>query len=358
MDAARAQGWANPASIHGPGRQSRALLEQARQHVAAAIGASPADVVLTGGGTEACNLGVLGVVDSFPAASTVHVVASTIEHPAAAEPLRHCESSGRATVSWFAVPAGRAPDAAALRACFTADTRMLVVQWVNHETGTILPVQAYAEACRSAGALCIIDATQALGKLPVNVAALGADVLAFAAHKLGGPAGAGALWVRRSVQLSPRMLGGAQERGRRAGTPDVVAQVGFGLACELAAERVAAQPRIAALRDAVERGLRELGGLSNAADGARVATVSNSSWRGWRGEALIAALDIEGIACSSGAACSSGTSEPSRVLAAMYPDEAWRAGSALRLSFGVESTESDVESVLTALRRVVARPPA
>ncbi len=312
--------------------------------------------MLTAGGTEACNLGVLGLLEAQPRRAGAHAVASAIEHPAVAEPLLQQQRVAQIELSWLPVVQGLPPSPGTLRAAITPATQLVAVQWVNHETGTLLPVRDYAAVSREARVPCFIDATQALGKLPVNVTELGADAVAFAAHKLGGPAGAGALWVRRGVQLGSRMLGGAQERGRRAGTPDVLAQVGFGVACEHAAQRVAAQPRLAALRDRLETELVALGAILNASATDRVATVSNSSWRGWRGEALVAALDLEGIACSSGAACSSGTSEPSPVLRAMYPDEPWRAGSALRLSFGVETTESDTHSLLQALRKVLSRP--
>ncbi|HEX2678799.1 MAG TPA: aminotransferase class V-fold PLP-dependent enzyme, partial [Polyangiales bacterium] len=262
-------------------------------------------------------------------------------------------------VTRLAVPAGRAPAPEDLRRALRPRTKLAAIQWVNHETGTVLPVREYAAICRDAGVPLFVDAMQALGKLAIEVDTLGADLLACSAHKIGGPAGSAALWVRRGVELDPLLHGGAQERGRRGGTPDVLAHVGFGAACEQLAERLATQPRIAALRDRAELALlAHPGAVGNAPSGPRVATVSNVSVRGWRGEALIAALDVEGVAASSGAACSSGLSEPSPVLLAMHGDEPWRAGAALRLSFGVETTEIEVESALAVIARVLARPPA
>jgi cysteine desulfurase len=202
------------------------------------------------------------------------------------------------------------------------------------------------------------SATQAAGKLAIDVRTLGADLLALASHKLGGPAGAGALWVRRGLELEPRTVGGAQERGRRAGSPDVAGAVGFGAACAALPERIAAQPALAALRERVEARLREMGAVVNGALGPRAATVTNASFAGRRGSELVAALDLEGVCAASGAACSSGLDQPSPVLLAMHSDEPWRATAALRLSFGPETSEAEAEAALGALRRVLARPAA
>ncbi|HEY2736558.1 MAG TPA: aminotransferase class V-fold PLP-dependent enzyme, partial [Polyangiales bacterium] len=191
-----------------------------------------------------------------------------------------------------------------------------------------------------------------------DVTALGADAVAFASHKIGGPAGAGALFVRRGVDLAALAIGGGQERGRRAGTPDVIAQVGFGAACSILAERLAAQPAIARLRDRLEATLLELGARRNAASGPRAATASNLYFPGRRADALVAALDVEGLAVSAGAACSSGKSERSPVIAAMHPDDPARASASIRLSFGLETSEMDIDFAMDAFRRVLARPGA
>jgi cysteine desulfurase len=269
--------------------------------------------------------------------------------------LRALEASARARCHWLAVPSGLPPDAETFAAALGPTTHLAAMQWVNHETGTVLPVADYAARCRERGVRLFVDATQALGKLPVDVQALGADLVALASHKIGGPAGAGALWVRRGTELASLLLGGSQERGRRAGTPDVLAQVGFGAACVQLPERLASQPRLGQLRDRLEAHLLELGAIRNASAGPRVATVTSCSWPSQRADILLAALDVEGLAASSGAACSSGKSEPSAVLLAMHPDEPSRAGTSTRFSFGPETTDMHIEFAMDALSRVHAR---
>lgn len=321
---AHREAWANPSSVHAAGRAARTVVERTRRALAQAIHAQPADIVLTSGGTEACNLAVLGI------AHEGRVLASALEHPAILGAIDD--------------PIGE----------LTEDTGLVALQWVNHETGAIADLRERARICRERGIPCVVDACQALGKLPVDVSALGASAVAFAASKLGGPPGAGALWVERGVQLSPRMLGGPQERGRRAGSPDVAALAGFAAALEQLPARLADMPRLAALRDRLEQACLALGAVSNA-PAERVATVTNVSFRGWRSEILIAALDVEGLCASAGAACSSGVSTASPVLSAMYPAEPWRASSALRLSLGPETTEGDVERAIAILTKVLGR---
>ena len=193
MEAALEDAWANPSSVHGPGRRARALLESARRQLAEAIGAEPADVVFTSGGTEAVNMAVLGAADGQP---LCRVVTTNVEHPSMAESVAALGRAGLA-VARLELTGGEPPSLAALEAAIDqADGPVLVaLQWVNHEVGTCFPLAAYAELCRARGASLVVDATQALGKLPVDVAALGADAVAFASHKIGGPAGAGALWL-------------------------------------------------------------------------------------------------------------------------------------------------------------------
>jgi cysteine desulfurase len=350
MQRAAPLSWANPSSVHAAGRASRRLLEDAREAIAHAIGAASADIVLTGGGTEACNLGIRGLAGHHR-----RIVTTAVEHPAVAESVRVVESEGRELIV-LGVPRGRPPGAEELAAHLDPET-LVAIQWVNHETGTLFPVHDYARACREHRARLFVDATQALGKVPLNVESLGADAVAIAAQKMGGPAGAGACWVRRGLQLRPVLAGGSQERGRRPGTPDTLSVVGFGAACELIEERLAAQRRVASLRDRLEALLLELGAVLNSGS-PRVATVSNLSFQGWGAPLLVAALDLEGVCVSAGAACSSGLQEPSAVLRAMYPDEQWRAGSAARISLGIETTAEDIETAFQAFRRVLARADA
>jgi cysteine desulfurase len=347
MQQAAPRAWANPSSVHAAGRASSKLLEDARRAIAEAVGAAPADLVLTAGGTEACNLGIRGLAGQHR-----RIVTSAVEHPAVAQSVRAAAKEGRELVV-LEVSRGRPPRVEELASHLDPET-LVAIQWVNHETGTLFPVHDYARACRERRARLFVDATQALGKVPLNVERLGADAVAMAAQKVGGPAGAGACWVRRGLQLGPVLAGGSQERGRRPGTPDTLSVVGFGAACGLIEERLAAQRQVAGLRDRLEGLLLELGGMLNAAP-PRVATVSSLSFRGWSAPLLVAALDLEGVCVSAGAACSSGLQEPSAVIGAMYPDEQWRAGSAVRISLGIETTAEDIERAFHAFRRVLAR---
>ena len=232
---------------------------------------------------------------------------------------------------------------------------LLAMQWVNHEVGTTLDVHACIDKAKSTGAYVFIDATQALGKIPLNVDTLGADAVAFASQKIGGPPGAGALYIRRGVEIPSLHLGGLQERGRRAGTPDLVAWAGFGAACEGLNSRLSSKKRIAELRNRLEAGLIALGGQVNGGQLPRVHTVSNVGWRDHKAEQLVAALDLEGILVSAGAACSSGLQEPSPVLLAMYPNEQWRAQSSIRASLGLDTTIEEIDTAIQAFAAVLSR---
>lgn len=341
MDEARDVAFANPSSVHTAGRASRALLENAREGVATAIGARPADVVWTSGGTEACNLGILGL-------KSTRIVTSEMEHSAVSAAAREA-----------GIPVQHMPVEALRDGAFEdflGEGTLLATQWVNHETGSIWPVGKMAAACKSAGARLFVDATQALGRVPIDVTLLGADALALASHKVGGPSGSGALWVRREVELTSVLHGGGQERGRRAGSPGVEAIVGFGAACREIESRLTAMGRVAVWRDQLEACLLNLGGQVNGAEGPRVASATNCSLAGWESPVLVAALDIEGVCASAGSACSSGTPEPSAVVAALYPTNLDRARSALRLSLGPEGLTDDlIEAACLVLERVVPR---
>lgn len=344
-------GWANAASAHGAGRAARALVERARRVIAAEVKAQPADLVLTGGGTEACNLAVLGLAGALPAGA--HIVSSALEHPAVGEAMSLLASRG-AELELLPLVHAEPPSPELLASRLRADTALVALQWVNHETGAISPVHEYARLCRERGIALVVDASQVLGKLPCDVTELGASAVVFASTKLGGPPGAAALWLDRGRALTALSYGGAQERGRRAGTPDAAAIAGFGTAVAALPKRLSELTRLAALRDQLEQTCLALGAVVNS-QGPRVATVSNVSVPGWRGEILVAALDLEGLCASAGAACSSGLGAPSPVLLALYPDEPWRAESALRLSLGPETSEQDVEQACAILQRVLGR---
>ncbi|MDB4973194.1 MAG: Cysteine desulfurase [Myxococcaceae bacterium] len=359
IEQAHALAWANPSSAHAAGRAARALLERVRRQLAELVEVQAADLVFTAGGTEACNLAVLGLgAEVGPGA---HVISSPLEHPAILEAVQAIGRRG-ARVELLAVEAAHGqPTPAALAAALRDDTALVALQWVNHETGAIAPVEEYARLCHARGVPLVIDGCQVLGKVPCNLSALselGVRAIALASTKLGGPAGVGALWLARGQALTALTYGGAQERGRRAGTPDAAAIAGFGAALAAVESRLLSQPRLAQLRDQLEQLCGACGASVNApAEGARVATVSNVSVPGWRGEILVAALDLEGLCVSAGAACSSGLGAPSPVLRALYASEPWRAESALRLSLGPETQATEVEQACAILQRVLGRAP-
>lgn len=344
---AHGEGWANPASVHAAGRRARGRLEDSRRALASALSVDAADVVLTGGGTEACNLAVLGLL---PAAARLLVTGT--EHPAVSGCAARASQAGIEVQTL--PPPGHGFVEALERALASGPSRTLVaLSWVNHETGDLLPVAECAAICEAHGADLVLDACQAFGKVPVACAGLAA--VAVAATKIGGPAGAGAVYFDRKRVPEPVLAGGAQERGRRPGTPDVAAHAGFAAAVAELPERLAAQPRIAAQRDRLEAALVARGCVVNGTQTGRVATVTNVSVPDWRGDMLVAALDVEGLCASAGAACSSGLGAPSPVLQALYPTERWRALSALRLSLGPQTRDDDVTQALVILDRVLSR---
>ncbi|MGK3963211.1 cysteine desulfurase family protein [Sorangium sp. So ce118] len=383
MQAAAEVAWANPASVHGPGRRARAFIEQAREAVARLVGLDARDVTLTSGGTEANNLALShafgdeaagggaagatasGRVDAAGATASGRLqgalVVSRIEHPSVTRAAEGLARRG-VEVAWVdPEPSGRvAPEALAAaldRAAAVAPVRLVSLQAVNHETGVIQPVAEAAAIAHARGARLHVDAVQAVGRLPPEAWA-GADLVSVAAHKIRGPKGIGALAVRPGVRLRPVLLGGAQERGLRPGTQDPLAAAGFAAAARRALDAPARYVALAPLRDRLEAALIEAGRAAGAAplpngEGARAPHITNLSWPGWRGDELCAALDLEGVAVSSGSACSAGTAEPSPVLTAMLGSE--RAASAVRFSLGEETTEDDVAEAVRRVARVLAR---
>ncbi len=344
-----AEAWANPASVHAMGRAARAVIERAREQVAAALGAAPADVVFTSGGTEACQLGVLGL-----AVGVERVVTTPVEHPAVGRAVERLARRGVQVVR-LPLRAGRIPDADTVAELLGKGPSLLAVQWINHETGDCWPIGSWIETARARGARCFVDASQAFGRVETALAGLGAHAVAVASSKVGGPPGCGALWVDRSVDLEPQLEGGGQERGRRAGTPSVLLAAAFGAACEGLPARAEAMARVAALRDRLERGLRGLGASCNTAGGLRAPHVTNVCWTSWRADLLVAALDVRGVCVSAGPACSSGRGEPSPTVSVLHPDAPWRALGAVRFSLGVETTEEEVERAVAVVADVVGR---
>ena len=348
--------YGNPSSIHAFGQRAKTALDQARDRVASLVGASASDLVFTGGGTEGDNLALRGLSGMPALATRRHIVVSAIEHEAVRNTAQALAGLGW-RVSEVPVGALGVVEPDDLRHAMQADTAIVAVMHANNEIGTIQPVAELARIAHDAGALFHTDAVQSAGKIQVDVTALGVDMLAISAHKFGGPKGVGAIWIRRGLSLSPILTGGRQERGRRAGTENVPALVGLGIAARLASERLASvNSRIAALRDRLERGILERvpGTTVNGDRERRVPNTSNISFDAVEGESLVIALDLEGIAVSTGSACSSGTLEPSHVLRALGLP-ASRVQSAIRFSLGPPTTDAEVDQVLDALPRVVGR---
>jgi cysteine desulfurase len=340
--------WANPASVHGPGRHARGLVEAAREAVAALVGMDERDVVLTSGGTEANNLALRHPFADRAGA----LVVSRIEHPSVIQTALELAATG-VVVQWVdPEPSGRiAPSAVAdalERAAACALVRLVALQAVNHETGVLQPVAEVAKIAHHKGARLFVDAVQAVGRVDPS-AWEGADLVSVAAHKIRGPKGVGALATVPGIRLRPVLRGGAQERGVRPGTQDPIACAGFAVAAELARTGPTRYAAVASLRDLLEGALVALGaraGVPPERNGTspRAPHVSNLSWPGWRGDELCAALDLEGVAVSSGSACSAGTSEPSPVIQAMVGSA--RAASAVRVSLGEETKRGEIDDTL------------
>ena len=347
--------FGNPSSIHAFGQTAKAALDDARSAVAELLGARPNDVIFTGGGTEADNLAIRGVAEAMLPAGRRRIVASAIEHEAVLNTLKALSKRGW-TTTLLPVGAAGVVEPAALEAAITDQTALVSVMHANNEIGTLQPVSRLAGIAHRHGALFHTDAVQTAGKLPIDVTALGVDLLSISAHKFNGPKGAGALWIRRGTRLVAPLTGGRQERNRRAGTENVPAIVGLGVAAGLAAGKPAAEAaRSGALRDRLETALLErIPDTTVNGAGERVPNTTNISFHGVEAEALLIALDLEGIAVSTGSACSSGTLEPSHVLRAMGLTPR-RAQSSIRFSLGLGNTEDEVERVADVLPPLVAK---
>jgi cysteine desulfurase len=346
----------NPSSIHRFGQAAREAVEQAREEVAALIGGRPPEVVFTASGTEANNAVIAGLAAAGAAAAGAgHLLLSAIEHPSTAQAAARAERHGMKVTRVAPAEDGVVP-AAAMIAALRPDTRLVCLMLANNELGTLQPVAEVAAACRERGIPVLCDAVQAVGKIAVSAPRLGADFLVLAAHKFGGPLGAAALWVRDGVELEPLLVGGSQERRRRAGTENVAALAGLGAAAALARAEVAGgrPERLAALRDRFEHGLAGVAGaVIHCAASPRLPNTSHIALPGVEGEALLIRLDLAGFAVSTGSACSSGTVEPSPTLLAMGLPPA-EALCSLRVSFGIANEPAEVDAFLAALDREAA----
>jgi len=354
MREAAREAWGNPSSIHGTGRAARAQVESAREAVAELVGADPRDVVLTSGGTEANNLAIRSAFAEMPRDLRRVLITSRLEHPSVTRVAEALEREGAARVLWVVVREDGRLDLDSLDAALAdADVGLVTVQAVNHETGVVQPV---SDVIRKVGTHARnphvhVDAVQAFGRLDVATIAQ-ADTIALAGHKIRGPKGIGALVARLGVRLSPLMFGGAQERGLRPGTLDPVAAAGLAVAARHARTSAPRYLSVAPLRDKLEARLVALGGR-RVGTAPRAPHVANLAFGRWPGAELVAAFDLEGLAVSSGSACSAGTIEPSPVVTSMLGAELAR--SCVRFSLGEDATLQSVDAAIAIAERVLGR---
>jgi cysteine desulfurase len=345
------EAFGNPSSIHAFGQDAKRLSEGARRQVAALFGCEPKEVVFTGGGSEADNLAILGA-----AGKARHVITSSIEHPAVHASCRRLEEGGTA-VTILPVGASGVISPDDVRAALRPDTDLISIMAANNEIGTIQPIAEIGQIAQEADALFHTDAVQAAGKIPLDPKGWQADLIAITAHKFYGPKGTGALYVRKGLDVEPLIVGGGQERGRRAGTENLAGIVGLGAAAELAlADMETESARLGGLRDSLERSIldRIPDVWVNAGESLRTPNTTSIGFEGIEGEPLVIALDLKGFAVSAGSACSSGAVEPSHVLTAIGLSKR-RAKSCLRFSLGRQTTSESVDALVEALTTVVAR---
>lgn len=344
--------FGNASSIHHHGQETRAAVERARESVAALLGCRPAEIVFTSGGTEADNLAIFGLVRPGD-----HVISSTIEHHAVLNSCKHLQEK-EIEVTYLPVDGRGLVDPDDLRRALRANTKLVTIMMANNETGVIQPVEEIGKICAEADVYFHTDGVQAASKVPIRVKEIGCDLLSLSGHKLHAPQGVGALYVRKGTTLEPRFFGGSHERSRRAGTENVPGIVGLGKAAELAIKGFESgeTDRIFALRDRLERAILDNVEATavNGSGAPRVPNTSNIYFDYIEGEALIIALDLKGLAVSTGAACSSGAIEPSHVLTAMglRPD---RARASIRFSLGKQNTGEDVDFAIQLVPASVER---
>jgi cysteine desulfurase len=346
--------FGNASSIHHHGQETRAAVERARESLAALVGCRVSEVVFTSGGTEGDNLAIFGLTRESD-----HVITSTVEHHAVLNSCKRLAAQG-CEVTYIPVDGRGLVDPADVKRAIRPNTKLITIMFANNETGVVQPVAEIGKIAAEADIYFHTDAVQAAGKIPIDVNEIGCDLLTISGHKLHGPQGAGALYVRKGTQLEPMLHGGRHERSRRAGTENVPGIVGLGKAAELARTGFErgddhTDQKMAAARDHLERELLEVEATGLNGEGApRVPNTTNIYFDGIEGEALVIALDLKGLAVSTGAACSSGAIEPSHVLTAMglRPD---RARASIRFSLGKQNTAEDVDFALALVPKTVER---
>jgi cysteine desulfurase len=348
--------FGNASSIHHHGQETRGAVERARQSVAVLLGCRTSEIVFTSGGTEADNLAVFGL-----ARAGDHVITSTIEHHAVLNTCKHLASTG-CDVTFVPVDGRGLVDPADVKRAIRPNTKLITIMFANNETGVLQPVEEIGKVAAEADVFFHTDAVQAAGKIPIDVNQIGCDLLTISSHKLHGPQGMGALYVRKGTKLEPMLYGGSHERSRRAGTENVPGIIGLGKAAELAIagfergdDLRMGDEKMAAARDRMETELLAIEATGLNGQGApRVPNTTNIYFDGIEGESLVIALDLKGLAVSTGAACSSGSIEPSHVLTAMglRPD---RARASIRFSLGKQNTSEDIDFVVGLIPETVAR---
>jgi cysteine desulfurase len=347
-----AEHFGNASSIHHHGQETRAAVERARESVAALLGSRSSEIVFTSGGTEGDNLAISGL-----ARAGDHVISSTIEHHAVLNSCKHLEAIG-CEVTYVPVDGRGLVDPDDVRRALRPNTKLITIMMANNETGVLQPVKDFGKIAAEADVYFHTDAVQAAGKLPIEVKRIGCDLLSISGHKLHAPQGVGALYVGKGTILQPMFYGGSHERSRRAGTENVPGIIGLGKAAEIAREALdrGDLAKMSAMRDRIEQTiLSEVEATGVNGEGApRVPNTTNIHFDYIEGEALVIALDLKGLAVSTGAACSSGAIEPSHVLTAMgLPPEIARAS--LRFSLGKQNTQDDVQFALALVPQTVAR---
>jgi len=355
MNKVMAENYGNPSSVHRVGQKAKVALEDARERIAAVIGARPSEIYFTSGGTESDNLAIKGVAYSRRHKGR-HLITSAVEHHAVLNTTQYLEQDCF-TVAYLGCDRDGAVSVDELRSALKPDTTLVSIMTANNETGQLQPIKELAAASRESGALFHTDAVQAVGKIPVNVEDLGVDLLSLSAHKFYGPKGIGALYIKRGTMITPLIHGGAHEKRKRAGTENLPAIVGMATALELARDRM----------DDEHRRLTELGDhfvnevtsrivdvSLNGSRRNRIPSTVNLSFKGVEGEAILLSLDLKGVAASSGSACSSGALESSHVLKAMGVDPVLAQGS-IRFSMGKLTTREDIDYTVSILPEIIER---
>ncbi len=345
--------YGNPSSMHSFGGDIRKEVDQARAHVAALLGADPSEIVITSGGSESDNLAIRGTVDAL-AGRKRHIVTTRVEHPAVRETCRNLQKQGF-RLTELPVDKEGALNLDQLAQAITPDTAIVSIMWANNETGVIFPIEEIAQIVKARGAILHTDAVQAAGKVPIDLQKTPIDLLSISAHKLHGPKGIGALYMRKGTRLTPIISGGHQEGGKRAGTENVPGIVGMGKACELALRSFDEENhKERTLRDKLEKGIMEkcIGAQVNGKN--RLPNTLNVSFEYVEGEAILLHLDDLGVSASSGSACASGSLEPSHVMRAMGIPFT-RAHGSIRFSLSRYNTEEEIDYVIEKLPMIIKR---